>query len=145
MGRDRDADQTFIRHMSAHHAKGTVLARSAAERAKNLHLRELAILMVVSQVGEIRMFGNWRLSWFDTKMADCSTTSAPPCQGAGGAVRRGVRADHEQASHGAARMAEQMLQSDGDPRLHVITYAIRHAQQGEIAPMHGARAAFRLN
>ncbi|MGY4382698.1 hypothetical protein ACVWZ3_010401 [Bradyrhizobium sp. i1.3.6] len=58
MGRDRDADQTYIRHMTAHHAQGIELARIAAERGQDPHLRKLAMLMVASQAGEEPDFGD---------------------------------------------------------------------------------------
>lgn len=51
IGRDRDADQAFIRHTRVHHAQGIDLAQIASERAKDPHLRSL---MVASQVGENR-------------------------------------------------------------------------------------------
>jgi uncharacterized protein (DUF305 family) len=38
---------------------------------------------------------------------------------------------------GAARMADQEWQGQGDPRLRIMAHAIRHEQQGEIALMHG--------
>nr|WP_245502407.1 DUF305 domain-containing protein [Bradyrhizobium betae] len=72
IGRDKDEDQAYIRHMSAHHAQGIDLARIAAERAQDPHLRKLAMLMVASQAGENRIFETWWLSWFDTEMPDCS-------------------------------------------------------------------------
>jgi uncharacterized protein (DUF305 family) len=39
---------------------------------------------------------------------------------------------------GAVKMADQMLHSDGDPRLRIMAHAIRHEQQGEIALMQRA-------
>jgi uncharacterized protein (DUF305 family) len=72
IGRDKDADQAYIRHMSAQHAQGIELAQIAAERAQDPHLQKLAMLMVASQAGENRIFENWWLSWFDTEMPDCS-------------------------------------------------------------------------
>jgi DUF305 family protein family protein len=73
MGRDRDADQTYIRHMTARHAQRIELAPIAADQAQDPHLRKLAMLMVASQAGEIRIFENWWLSWFDAEMPDCTT------------------------------------------------------------------------
>ncbi|RTE91710.1 MULTISPECIES: DUF305 domain-containing protein [Bradyrhizobium] len=150
MGRDRDADQTYIRHMTAHHAQGIELARIGAERAQDPHLRKLAMLMVASQAGESRIFENWWLSWFDTEMPDCSTEEraampgyltpaemravkiAPPDQFDAAFVEAMSR--HHA---GAVKMADRMWQSRGDLRLRVMAHAIRHEQQGEIALMHG--------
>ncbi|AWL95587.1 MULTISPECIES: DUF305 domain-containing protein [Bradyrhizobium] len=151
MGRDRDADQTYIRHMTAHHAQGIELARIAVERAQGPHLRKLAMLMVASQAGEIRIFENWWLSWFDTEMPDCSTEERAAMPGfLAQAEMRQVKAApadrfdavfvESMSKHhmGAARMADRMWRSGGDPRLRVMAHAIRHAQQGEIALMHDA-------
>ncbi|TFV76367.1 DUF305 domain-containing protein [Bradyrhizobium frederickii] len=150
MGRDRDADQTYIRHMTAHHAQGIELARIGAERAQDPHLRKLAMLMVASQAGEIRIFENWWLSWFDTEMPDCSTEERAAMPGyLTPAEMRAVKTaslDQFDAAFvqamsrhhaGAVRMADRMWQSRGDPRLRVMAHAIRHEQQGEIALMHG--------
>jgi len=151
IGRDRDADQTYIRHMTAHHAQGIELARIAAERAENPHLRKLAMLMVASQAGENRIFENWWLSWFDTEMPDCSTEerSAMPGFLTPAEVRqvKAARPDRFDAvfveamsKHhaGAVKMADQMWRSRGDLRLRIMAHAIRHEQQGEIALMQGA-------
>jgi uncharacterized protein (DUF305 family) len=150
MGRDRDHDQTYIRHMTAHHAQGIELARTGAARAQDPHLRKLAMLMVASQSGEIGIFENWWLSWFDTEMPDCSSEERAAMPGflTAGEMRQVRTAPPEQFDalfvemmsrhhRGAVRMADQMWQSDGDPRLRVMAHAIRHAQQGEIALMHG--------
>ncbi|WP_024342874.1 MULTISPECIES: DUF305 domain-containing protein [Bradyrhizobium] len=150
MGRDRDQDQTYIRHMTAHHAQGIELARVGAERAQDPHLRKLAMMMVASQSGENRIFENWWLSWFDTEMPDCSTEeraampgflvpaemrqirTAPPDQF--DALFVEIMSRHHR---GAVRMADQMWRSSGDPRLRVMAHAIRHEQQGEIGLMQG--------
>jgi hypothetical protein len=44
LGREVEGDQTFIRHMSAHHEQGLQLASMAVERATDPHLRALAKL-----------------------------------------------------------------------------------------------------
>lgn len=72
-GRDREADQTYMRHMTAHHAQGIELAVLAANRGQSQRLQKLAMFMVASQAGENRIFQNWWLSWFDTAMPDCSS------------------------------------------------------------------------
>jgi len=148
MGRDRDTDQTYIRHMTTHHAQGIELARMAARRAQQPHLRKLAMLMVASQTGENAIFANWWLSWFDTEMPGCSAEeralmpgfltsaemrmvkSAPPGQFDVTFVDMMTR--HHK---GAVAMADQMWHSRGDPRLRIMAHAIRHEQQGEIALM----------
>lgn len=151
MGHDRDADQTYIRHMTAHHAQGIALARIAAERAQDPHLRKLAMLMVASQTGENRIFETWWLSWFDTEMPDCSSDERAAMPGflTQAEMRQVKAAPADQfdtlfvetmSKHhaGAVRMADQMWHSAGDLRLRVMAHAIRHEQQGEIALMHGA-------
>lgn len=158
IGRDRDADQTYIRHMSAHHAQGIDLAQIAAERAQDPHLRKLAILMVASQAGENRIFENWWLSWFDTEMPDCSAEERAVMPGflTVAEMRQIKAAPVDQfdstfvelmSKHhrGAVKMADQMWHSSGDLRLRVMAHAIRHQQQGEIALMErvqGAAAVF---
>jgi uncharacterized protein (DUF305 family) len=150
-GRDRDADQTYIRHMTAHHAQGIALARIATERAQDPHLRKLAMLMVASQTGENRIFETWWLSWFDTEMPDCSSDERAAMPGflTQAEMRQVKAAPADQfdavfvetmSKHhaGAVRMADQMWHSRGDLRLRVMAHAIRHEQQGEIALMHGA-------
>ncbi|TCU65565.1 uncharacterized protein (DUF305 family) [Bradyrhizobium sp. R2.2-H] len=154
IGRDRDADQIYIRHMSAHHAQGIELARLATERAQDPHLRKLAMLMVASQTGENQIFENWWLSWFDTEMPDCSTDerTAMPGYLTPADMRQVKTASSDQfdaafiaamSKHhaGAVRMADRMWQSRGDPRLRIMAHAIRHEQQGEIALMHAADGA----
>jgi uncharacterized protein (DUF305 family) len=150
MGRDRDADQAYIRHMTAHHAQGVELARIGAERAQDPHLRKLAMLMVASQAGEIRIFENWWLSWFDTEMPDCSTEERAAMPGyLTPAEMRAIKAApsdqfdpvfiEAMSRHhsGAVRMADRMWRSRGDLRLRIMAHAIRHGQQGEIALMRG--------
>ena len=151
MGRDRDADQTYIRHMTAHHAQGIELARIAAERAQDPHLRNLAMLMLASQTGENRIFETWWLSWFDTEVPDCSSDERAAMPGflTQAEMRQVKAAPADQfdtlfvetmSKHhaGAVRMADRMWHGGGDPRLRVMAHAIRHEQQGEIALMHGA-------
>ena len=149
MGRDRDADQTYIRHMTTHHAQGIELARIGTEHARDPHLRKLAMLMLASQAGETRIFENWWLSWFDTEMPDCSTEERAAMPGflTPAEMRQVKAAPPDQfdalfveamSKHhaGAVKMADQMWRSRGDPRLRIMAHAIRHEQQGEIALMH---------
>jgi uncharacterized protein (DUF305 family) len=148
IGRDKDADQAYIRHMSAHHAQGVDLAQIASERAQDPHLRKLAMLMVASQAGENRIFENWWLSWFDTEMPDCSAEERAVMPGflTVAEMRRIKSAPIDQfdsifvelmSKHhrGAVKMADQMWHSRGDLRLRLMAHAIRHEQQGEIALM----------
>jgi hypothetical protein len=51
--------------MTTHHAQGIELANLAVSRASDPHLRSLAMLMVASQTGEVRIFERWWQSWFD--------------------------------------------------------------------------------
>jgi uncharacterized protein (DUF305 family) len=135
--------------MKAHHAQGIELARIAAEQAQDPHLRKLAMLMVASQAGEIRIFENWWLSWFDTEIPDCTTDERAAMPGfltpaemrqvkAASADRfDGLFVETMSKHHrGAVRMADRMWRSSGDPRLRITAHAIRHGQQGEIALMH---------
>lgn len=148
MGRDEDADQAYIRHMSAHHTQGIELAQIAAERAHDPHLRKLAMLMVASQAGENRIFETWWLSWFDTEMPDCSREERTAMPGflTEAEMRQIKSAPVDQLDplfvdlmskhhRGAVKMADQMWHSRRDLRLRVMAHAIRHEQQGEIALM----------
>ncbi|SFV12167.1 MULTISPECIES: DUF305 domain-containing protein [Bradyrhizobium] len=150
MGRDKDADQAYLRHMTTHHTQGIELAQSGAERARDPHLRKLAMLMVASQSGENRIFETWWLSWFDTDMPDCSTDERAAMPGflTPNEMRQVKTAPADQfdalfvaamSKHhrGAVRMADQMWHSRGDLRLRIMAHAIRHEQQGEIALMQG--------
>lgn len=150
MGSDGDADQTYIRHMTTHHAQGIELARIAAERAQDPHLQKLAMLMIASQSGENRIFESWWLSWFDTEMPDCTVQERSVMPGflTPAEMRQAKIAAPEAFDalfvemmtlhhKGAVKMADGMWHSRGDPRLRVMAHAIRHAQQGEIALMHG--------
>jgi uncharacterized protein (DUF305 family) len=151
IGRDKDVDQAYIRHMTTHHAQGIGLAQLAVGQTQDAHLRKLAMLMVASQTGETWIFANWWNSWFDTEMPDCSSVeraampgflttneiqqarNAPP-DGFDGLFIELMSRHHR----GAVKMADQMWHSPGDPRLRVMAHAIRHEQQGQIALMHGA-------
>jgi uncharacterized protein (DUF305 family) len=150
MGSDRDADQTYIRHMTAHHAQGIELAKLGVERANDPHLQALASLMVASQDGENRIFDAWWQSWFGLPMPDCTAQERADMPGyLTTAEMREVRtAGSNQFDEvfvrmmtihhvGAVRMADQEWHSRGDLRLRIMAHAIRHEQQGEIALMQG--------
>jgi uncharacterized protein (DUF305 family) len=151
IGRDKVSDQTYIRHMTAHHAQGIELARLGIKRAQDPHLRSLAMLMVASQTGENRIFDNWWQSWFDTAMPGCSAEERSDMPGYLTSVQMqqvsAASPDQFDAlfvemmslhHKGAVKMADQQWRSNGDPRLRIMAHAIRHEQQGEIALLQGA-------
>lgn len=154
VGRDKDMDQAYIRHMTAHHAQGIELAQLAVRRARDAHLRKLAMLMVSSQIGETRIFASWWRSWFATEMPDCSSAERAAMPGllTTNEIQQARNAPPDgfdglfialmsQHHRGAVKMADQMWHSSGDPRLRVMAHAIRHEQQGEIALMQSASGA----
>ena len=151
MGADQQSDQNYMRHMTTHHAQGIELANLAASRARDPHLRSLAMLMVASQTGEVRIFERWWRSWFDASMPLCSASerAAMPSLLSDGQMQQIKSAAPDQfdtlfihlmSIHhaGAVKMADQAWRGQGDPRLRVMAHAIRHGQQGEIYLMHGA-------
>jgi uncharacterized protein (DUF305 family) len=150
MGHDREADQTYIRHMTTHHAQGIELARIGEQRASNSHLKALARLMVASQAGENRIFDGWWQSWFGMPMPDCTARERADMPGylTPEQMQQARTASTDQfdrvfvelmTTHhaGAVKMADQEWRGDGDPRLRIMAHAIRHEQQGEIALMQG--------
>jgi uncharacterized protein (DUF305 family) len=151
IGRDKAADQTYIRHMTAHHAQGIELSRLGVKRAQDPHLRSLAMLMIASQMGENRIFDNWWQSWFGTTMPGCTAEERADMPGYLTSVQvqqvKAASPDQFDAlfvemmslhHKGAVKMAEQQWHSRGDPRLRIMAHAIRHEQQGQIALMQGA-------
>jgi uncharacterized protein (DUF305 family) len=151
MGADQQSDQNYMRHMTTHHAQGIELANLAASRARDPHLRSLAMLMVASQTGEVRIFERWWRSWFDASMPLCSASERAAMPGllSDGQMQQIKSAAPDQfdtlfihlmSIHhaGAVKMADQAWRGQGDPRLRVMAHAIRHGQQGEIYLMHGA-------
>jgi uncharacterized protein (DUF305 family) len=151
IGRDRNADQTYIRHMTAHHAQGIELAHVGVERTRDPHLRSLAMLMIASQSGENRIFDNWWQSWFDTTMPECTAQERADMPGylTSEQMQQVKTASPDKFDalfielmslhhRGAVKMADQQWSSQGDPRLRIMAHAIRHEQQGEIALMQGA-------
>lgn len=151
IGHDKDTDETYIRHMTAHHAQGIELALLGAERARDPHLQKLAMLMIANQRGENRIFQNWWQSWFGITMPDCTAEERDTMPGYLTPVQmQQVRdASPEQFDRmfvemmtlhhkGAVKMADEAWRGRGDPRLRIMAHAIRHEQQGEIALMQGA-------
>ncbi len=149
-GHNETRDQAFMRRMSAHHAQGIMVAAIAAKRAQNPHLRALARLIAAEQIGENRIFAHWWMSWFHIPLEMCTDDERDAMPGM--LTIGQVQALKEVSDSGfdrlfidlmsfhhlgAARMADEELHTNGDPRLRIMAHAIRHAQQGEIELMHG--------
>lgn len=151
-GRDLAYDQGYMRRMTTHHEQGIVLARLAAERASNPRLRSLARLMAAAQQGENAIFTQWWQSWFGSLSQICSPQeeAAMPgmlrpdqieqLRGVDGAAFDVLFVDLMTQHHrGAIQMADDAIRQAGDPRLKLMSHAIRHEQRGEIALMQGSR------
>jgi uncharacterized protein (DUF305 family) len=149
-GHDEIGDQTFMRHMSTHHAQGILVAGLAAKRAQTPHLRALARLMAAEQIGENRIFAQWWASWFATPSQICSQTEKAAMPGyltdaqidelrqAEGSTFDQLFVELMTTHHlGAVKMADDELRGEGDPRLRIMAQTIRHGQQGEIELMRG--------
>ncbi|WP_065755834.1 DUF305 domain-containing protein [Bradyrhizobium paxllaeri] len=154
MGKDPEADQTYMRHMTTHHAQGIELARLGEQRSQDPHLRALASLMVASQVGEIRIFGAWWQSWFSLPMPECTAQERAGMPGylTTDQMKEARSASSDQFDRtfielmtihhaGAVKMADKQWRRRGDPRLRIMAHAIRHGQQGEIALMNRIEGA----
>lgn len=152
IGRDAAFDQSYMRRMSAHHDQGIILARLAAERARDPHLRALARLMAAAQQGENAIFAQWWQSWFPTFSQICSPAEEVGMPGmlrpdqveqlrsAEGEGFDTLFVDLMTRHHqGAIRMADEAIRKAGDLRLKLMSHAIRHEQRGEIALMQGSR------
>jgi uncharacterized protein (DUF305 family) len=144
-----------MRRMASHHEQGMELARIAEERAQDVHLRRLARLMFAAQAGEIRIFDQWSRSWFGPSRAvatgaDRATMPGMLSPEAVDELRRVPDAafdnlfrDRMSLHHaGAIAMAEEAMLEAGDPRLRIMSLAIRHAQRGEIELMRGIPRGF---
>ena len=151
-GGDEEGDQTFIREMTTHHEQGIEIAAIAEGSALSPHLRALARLMEAEQRGEIRILDAWRRSWFPLAARLCSPEERAKMPGmltdaqmdllrsTTGAAFDALFVILMSFHHaGAAEMANDELNSDGDLRLRIMAQAIRHGQQGEIAMMRGAQ------
>jgi uncharacterized protein (DUF305 family) len=154
IGDDRSVayDQNYMRRMTAHHAQGIVVARLAAAKAEDDHLRALAHLMIAAQQGEIRVFEQWWRSWFDNPQELPTPTAQEhaampgmltPDEIAALEPMNGAEFDRRFIAlmtfhhRGAIAMAEEAISRAGDPRLKLMSLAIRHEQRGEIELMHG--------
>ena len=154
IGDDRSVayDQSYMRRMTAHHAQGIVVARLAVAKAEDDHLRALAHLMIAAQQGEIRVFEQWWRSWFDNPQEIPAPTAQEhaampgmlmPDEIAALEPMNGAEFDRRFIAlmtfhhRGAIAMAEEAISRAGDPRLKLMSLAIRHEQRGEIELMHG--------
>lgn len=145
-------DQGYLRRMSEHHAQGAALAALAVEKAEDPRLRALAGLMEAAQNGEIAVMSQWWDSWFPAVPALCTPQEREAMPGMARpdeveALRRAEGRAFDalfvtlMSRHhaGAAQMADEALGQAGDPRVRLLSHAIRHQQRGEIDLMRGAR------
>ncbi|MET7244227.1 DUF305 domain-containing protein [Methylobacterium sp. EM32] len=149
---DAAFDQAYLRRMSDHHAQGAQLAALAVEKAEDPHLRALAGLMEAAQNGEIAVMSQWWDSWFPALSALCTPQEreAMPGRARPDEIETLRRAEGSafdalfvalMSRHhaGAAQMADEALSRAGDPRVRLLSHAIRHQQRGEIDLMRGTR------
>ncbi|KMO32632.1 hypothetical protein VQ02_23225 [Methylobacterium variabile] len=145
-------DQSYLRRMTEHHEQGAQLAALAAERAEDPRLRALAGLMAAAQAGEIAVMMQWWDSWFAPASPLCTPQEREAMPGMAhpeqvAALRRSEGRDFDAlfvaliSRHhaGAVQMADEALARAGDPRIRLLSHAIRHQQRGEIDLMHGRR------
>jgi uncharacterized protein (DUF305 family) len=150
VGRNVAYDQAFMRRMAAHHQQGVELARLAAGRAEQTHLRAMAHLSGAAQMGEIAIFEQWWRSWFDGRLPQ-------PLPGDHASMPGMLRLESIEAlrsahgprfdalfvmlmtthHEGAIAMADEALHRAGDPRLRLMSYSIGYAQRGEIKLLNG--------
>jgi hypothetical protein len=122
--------------------------------APTSHLRALAHLMIAAQQGEIRVFEQWRWSWFDNPQEIPAPTAQEhaampgmlmPDEIAALEPMNGAEFDRRFVAlmtfhhKGAIAMADEAINQAGDPRLKLMSLAIRHEQRGEIELMHGTK------
>ncbi len=149
---DAAFDQSYLRRMTEHHRQGAQLAEMAAEKAEDPHLRALAGLMAAAQNGEIAVMTQWWNSWFPALSALCTPQEREAMPGMARpdeveALRRAEGRAFDawfvtlmsRYHAGAVRMADEALIRAGDPRMRLLSHAIRHQQRGEIDLMHGAQ------
>ncbi|AWN53939.1 DUF305 domain-containing protein [Methylobacterium sp. 17Sr1-1] len=149
---DATFDQAYLRRMSDHHAQGAQLAALAVAKAEDPHLRALAGLMEAAQNGEIAVMSQWWDSWFPALSALCTPQEreAMPGRARPDEIETLRRAEGRAfdalfvaliSRHhaGAAQMADEALGRAGDPRVRLLSHAIRHQQRGEIDLMRGTR------
>jgi uncharacterized protein (DUF305 family) len=143
-------DAGYMRRMTAHHLQGVEIAEIAAGKAADERLRALARLMIAAQSADVRVFSRWWRSWFDggeIPLPDPAQHAAmagmvSPQQVA--ALRMAGGADFDRLfvelmsfhHQGAISMADEALRKAGDPRLKLVSHAIRFQQRGEIVLMH---------
>ncbi|PIK74200.1 DUF305 domain-containing protein, partial [Methylobacterium frigidaeris] len=149
---DEAFDQSYLRRMTEHHAQGAQLASLAVAKAEDPHLRALAGLMVAAQNGEIAVMTQWWDSWFPTLSPLCTPQEREAMPGMprpdevdalrqaeGRAFDALFVALMSRHHAGAVQMADEALGQAGDPRVSLLSHAIRHQQRGEIDLMLGAR------
>jgi uncharacterized protein (DUF305 family) len=143
-------DQAYMRRMASHHAQGAELARLAADRAQNPHLRALARQIAAAQQGEIAVFAQWWLSWFGgplpppapqehaTMPGMLSPDEMDSAREASGASFDARFVELMSEHHrGAIAMAQDAAERAGDIRLRIMSHGIAFSQHGEIELMHG--------
>jgi uncharacterized protein (DUF305 family) len=145
-------DQSYMRRMAAHHAQGIAVARLATAKAEDQHLRALAHLMIAAQQGEIRVFEQWWRSWFSNPPELPAVTAQEHAAMPGMlspdeivGLERLNSAEFDRRfitlmtfhHKGAIAMADEAIGQAGDPRLKLMSLAIRHEQRGEVELMHG--------
>lgn len=151
----RGTDADYMRRMAAHHEQGVLIATLAETRANDPHLRALARLMHAAQRGEIDVLAHWWRSWFHEPAAFvCTEQERAAMPGMLSAAQlqalremRGPAFDARFVEwmslhhRGAILMADEQLHRTGDPRLALMSHAIRHEQRGEIGLMQGLEGA----
>lgn len=149
-GTETAFDAAYMRRMAAHHAQGVELAELGTERIAAPRLRALAGLMAAEQRAEIAILAQWYRSWFGEELPPASAEDHAAMPGmlpaATFAALRSAPAGEFDAGfvaamtfhhQGAVAMADEALRRAADPRLKVMSHAIRHEQRGEIALMRG--------
>jgi uncharacterized protein (DUF305 family) len=151
-------DAAWMRRMGAHHAQGITLARLAEAQAQDTRLRNLARLMMATQAGDIAVLDGWHRGWFGSPLPRATAADHAGMPGMlGEAEVAGLDATEGPAFDtafilrmtrhhlGAVAMADEALRTAGDPRLRLMGHALRHAQRGEIALLHGIPRGFAVS
>lgn len=146
--RAREADRTFLRHMTAHHELGVRLSRLLADKAVQGELRLLGRLMLGDHLAELGVMRTWWRQWFGgavppitAEERDTMEGMPPPediealeqLSGTDFEARYiPTMVDHHE---GAIAMCNHLWQEPGDPRLRLFADSIRHTQRGQVARM----------
>ena len=100
-------------------------------------------LMVASQKAETKIFSHWWSSWFGAPMQICSAqerASMPGLLNTAEVAKTSIDSSlilEPGITRERSRWRISQLRDGSDPRLQIMAHAIRHAEQGEIALMHG--------